>query len=204
MSIWGWQEMAPTLCSRYLNSTANNLRCRRGTRIVWCVTGLLHPPWSSSRFLPGTSTRPHMCGSGLEDPSKAGWRRRAQRSGRRSGYQTAWGVLHTRAIGQEEKFVLWASKMLLWQHFFVSFDPMSLASGWKCGHYMNGNPNSPQEHKLFFPSLYKLHDLYILMDFYQVVQGPLDPLTVGRWPDMGTPWDASHYVWLTCHSFYVC
>jgi hypothetical protein len=32
-----------------------------------------------------------------------------------------------------------------------------------------GNPNSPQADKLSFPNLYKLHYLYILMDFYLVL-----------------------------------
>jgi hypothetical protein len=41
--------------------------------------------------------------------------------------------------------------------------------------YSDTNSNSPQD-KLFFLNLYKLHSLYILMDFYQreFAQGPLD------------------------------
>jgi hypothetical protein len=63
---------------------------------------------------------------------------------------------------------------------FVSFGAKSLASGQKFVHDINENPNSFQEEKLFFPNLYKLHNLYILMNFYLVfLRGvPLDLMAV--------------------------
>jgi hypothetical protein len=33
-------------------------------------------------------------------------------------------------------------------------------------HNVNENPNSPLADKIFFPNLKKVHNLYILMDFY--------------------------------------
>jgi hypothetical protein len=41
-----------------------------------------------------------------------------------------------------------------------------------CGklvHNIYGNPNSPQVDKIFFLNLYKVYNLYILMDFYLVL-----------------------------------
>jgi hypothetical protein len=50
----------------------------------------------------------------------------------------------------------------------MSFDAKSLFGGRKFVHNIYGNPNLPRVDKLFFPNLYKLHNLYILMDFYIV------------------------------------
>jgi hypothetical protein len=55
---------------------------------------------------------------------------------------------------------------------FVSFGAKSLSNGAKFIQDENGNPNSPQEDKLSFPNLYKLHNLYFLMDFYLVHEKP--------------------------------
>jgi hypothetical protein len=57
------------------------------------------------------------------------------------------------------------------QHFFVSFGAKSLV----CMQILSTIPNPPQEAKLFFPNLYKVHNLYILLG--EFVQDPLD-LTV--------------------------
>jgi hypothetical protein len=52
---------------------------------------------------------------------------------------------------------------------FVSFDAKSLANGQRFVHNINGNSNSLEEDKIFFPNLYKsIHNLYVLMDFYLV------------------------------------
>jgi hypothetical protein len=48
---------------------------------------------------------------------------------------------------------------------FMSFGPKNMAGGWKFVHNIIENPNFSWEDKLFFPNLYKLHNLYILMDF---------------------------------------
>ena len=52
---------------------------------------------------------------------------------------------------------------------FISFGANILASVQKFVHNINENPILLQEEKLFFPNLYKLHKLYILMDFYLVL-----------------------------------
>jgi hypothetical protein len=59
--------------------------------------------------------------------------------------------------------------------FFVSFSAKSLFNGgtFICNIY--GNPNFPQANKLFFLNLYKLHNLYILMDFYLVLSREVYP-----------------------------
>jgi hypothetical protein len=48
---------------------------------------------------------------------------------------------------------------------FVNFGAKGLFGGGKFVHDIDGNPNSPQEDKLFFPKLYELYNLYILVDF---------------------------------------
>jgi hypothetical protein len=63
---------------------------------------------------------------------------------------------------------------------FGSFGAKSLSSEGKLIHNIYGNPNSHRADKLFFLNLYKVYDLYILMDFYLVflrefVRGPLNP-----------------------------
>jgi hypothetical protein len=50
----------------------------------------------------------------------------------------------------------------------VSFGAKSLFGGGKFVYNIYGNPNCPQVDKLFFPNLYKLHSLYILIGFYLV------------------------------------
>jgi hypothetical protein len=52
---------------------------------------------------------------------------------------------------------------------FGSFGAKSLSDGGKLVHNIYGNPNSPQVNKLFFLNLYKVYNLYILMDFYHVL-----------------------------------
>jgi hypothetical protein len=53
--------------------------------------------------------------------------------------------------------------------FFGSFGTKSLSGGGKFVHNIYGNPNFLGVDKLFFPNSYKLHYLYILMDFYLVL-----------------------------------
>jgi hypothetical protein len=65
--------------------------------------------------------------------------------------------------------------------FFVGFGAKSLSTTGKFVQEKNGNQNSPQVDKLFFPNLYKLCNLYVLMDIYlcgKFVQGPLDLIAV--------------------------
>jgi hypothetical protein len=52
---------------------------------------------------------------------------------------------------------------------FVSFGAKSLSSGGKFVHKISKNQNCAQKDKLFFPNLCKLHNLYILMEFYLVL-----------------------------------
>jgi hypothetical protein len=52
---------------------------------------------------------------------------------------------------------------------YVSFDTKSLFGEGKFVHNIYGNPNSSRADKILFPNLYKLHNLYILMDFYLVL-----------------------------------
>jgi hypothetical protein len=52
---------------------------------------------------------------------------------------------------------------------FGSFGAKSLSGGGKLVYNIYGNPNSPQTNKLFFLNLYKVYNLYILMDFYLVL-----------------------------------
>jgi hypothetical protein len=61
------------------------------------------------------------------------------------------------------------SKMPTWQYFFGVLGPSLLGGGKFVHNNIYGNPNSPQADKFFFPNLYKLHYLYILMDFYLVL-----------------------------------
>jgi hypothetical protein len=51
----------------------------------------------------------------------------------------------------------------------VSFGVKILSGGGKFVHNICGNLNSRQADKLFFPNLYKLHNLFILIDFYLVL-----------------------------------
>jgi hypothetical protein len=52
---------------------------------------------------------------------------------------------------------------------FMSFSTKSFAGGRKFLHDINDNLDSPWEDKPFFPNLYKLHNLYTLMDFHLVL-----------------------------------
>jgi hypothetical protein len=52
---------------------------------------------------------------------------------------------------------------------FGSFGAKSLSNRGKLVHNIYGNPNSPRADKLFFLNLYKVYNLYILMDFYLVL-----------------------------------
>jgi hypothetical protein len=64
---------------------------------------------------------------------------------------------------------------------FGSFGAKSLFSGGKLVHNIYGNPNSHRADKLFFLNLYKVFNLYILMNFYLVLSRevcPLDPTAV--------------------------
>ena len=56
------------------------------------------------------------------------------------------------------------SSITKWQIWLAK----SLSNGGNFVHNINGNPNSSWENKLFFLNLYKLQNLYILMDFYLV------------------------------------
>jgi hypothetical protein len=49
---------------------------------------------------------------------------------------------------------------------FGSFGAKSLSNRRKVVHNIYGNPNSRRVNKLFFLNLYKVYNLYILMDFY--------------------------------------
>jgi hypothetical protein len=49
-------------------------------------------------------------------------------------------------------------------------------------HNVNGNPYSLQEYKLLFQNLYKLHNSYILMNFYFVV---CSRFSWGFWNELG-------------------
>jgi hypothetical protein len=83
-------------------------------------------------------------------------------------------------IGGEQKFVYSpfslktngqrtkASKMPTCSTF-GSFGTKSLSGGGKLVFNIYGNPNSPQADKLFFLNLYKVYNLYSLMDFYLVL-----------------------------------
>jgi hypothetical protein len=48
----------------------------------------------------------------------------------------------------------------------VNFASKNLFSVGKFVHNFNGDSNSPRADKLFFPNLYKSHNLYILLNFY--------------------------------------
>jgi hypothetical protein len=83
---------------------------------------------------------------------------------------TIWGGKH--------KFVCWAFTLEANSNnlqnayvaaLFVSFDAKSLSNGRKFIQDKNGNPNSPQANKLFFPNVYKLYNFYFLSDFYLVL-----------------------------------
>jgi hypothetical protein len=62
---------------------------------------------------------------------------------------------------------------------FVSFDTKSLTNGEKFVQHIYGNPNFPQANKFFFPNSYKLHNLYILMDFYSCKVCPMSSQSHG-------------------------
>jgi hypothetical protein len=49
---------------------------------------------------------------------------------------------------------------------FGSFGAKNLSGGGKLVHNIYENPISPEGDKLFFLNLYKVYNLYILMDFY--------------------------------------
>jgi hypothetical protein len=53
---------------------------------------------------------------------------------------------------------------------FGSFGAKILSSGGKIVHNIYGNPNSCRADKLFFLNLYKVYNLYILMNIYRVLQ----------------------------------
>jgi hypothetical protein len=72
--------------------------------------------------------------------------------------------LHTRTNNQRTK----PSKTPTWQHFLQVLAPRVWLVG-KSLYNINGNPNSPQDDKLFIPNLCKLHNPHILMDFYLVL-----------------------------------
>ena len=66
-------------------------------------------------------------------------------------------------------FESFGSKSFFWQKKLVSI--------------IYGAPNSTQVDKLFFPNLYMVYNLYILVDLYlssqrEFVQGPLDPTPI--------------------------
>jgi hypothetical protein len=83
-------------------------------------------------------------------------------------------------IGWKRKFVFWTFtleannqrtkplKTPTWQHFLQVLAPRVWLVG-KSLYNINGNPNSPQDDKLFIPNLCKLHNPHILMDFYLVL-----------------------------------
>jgi hypothetical protein len=52
---------------------------------------------------------------------------------------------------------------------FVSFGGKCLSDGRIFVQDIYGKPNSPWANKILFPNLYKLYNLYILMDFYLIV-----------------------------------
>jgi hypothetical protein len=58
---------------------------------------------------------------------------------------------------------------------FGSFGAKSLSGGEKLVHNIYGNPNSPRANKLFFLNLYKVYNLYILIDFYLVLSREVCP-----------------------------
>jgi hypothetical protein len=88
-------------------------------------------------------------------------------------------------IGGEQKFVclaftLKAKKKNALQNtymaiLFRSFGIKSLSDGGKLVRNIYGNPNSPRANKPFFPNLYKVYNLYILMDFYLVLSMEVCP-----------------------------
>jgi hypothetical protein len=52
---------------------------------------------------------------------------------------------------------------------FGSFGAKSLFGGRKLVRNIYGNPKVPQVDKLFFLNIYKVYNLYILMNFYLVL-----------------------------------
>jgi hypothetical protein len=72
----------------------------------------------------------------------------------------------------------------MWHLFFVRFGSKNLAIVQNFIHNFSGNPNSPQENKPFFPNIYKLHNLYLLMNFYLILlrEDPLDPTAAMKPP----------------------
>jgi hypothetical protein len=63
---------------------------------------------------------------------------------------------------------------------FGSFGSKSLSAGGKLVCNIYGNSNSHQIDKLFFINLYKVYNLYILMDFYLVLFSQLHGCKVAR------------------------
>jgi hypothetical protein len=103
-------------------------------------------------------------------------------------------------IGQEQKFVLRAFTLEANNQWMMpSKDPIDSIL-WllvsrvchveeRCQEFVmcrfvqdeNANSNTSWNNKLFFPNLYKLYNLYILMDLY-LVFGPLDPTFMVEMP----------------------
>ena len=91
-------------------------------------------------------------------------------------------------ISEEQKFICWAFilKANNFQNtymgaFFVSFGTKILSCGDKFIQDKIGNPNSLWMNKPFFPKLYKLYNLYILMDFYLALLKKICPRS--SWSD---------------------
>jgi hypothetical protein len=63
---------------------------------------------------------------------------------------------------------------------FVNFGAKSLVHGQIFVYNFNGNPNALQDNKLFFPNLYKLYNLCILMNFHLVILRGICPRS--SWP----------------------
>lgn len=70
---------------------------------------------------------------------------------------------------------------------FGSFGTKNLFSGEKLIRNIYENPNSRQTDKLFFPKLYKVFNLYILMDFYLVLSRRLCPRSSRPTPIVNRP-----------------
>jgi hypothetical protein len=83
-------------------------------------------------------------------------------------------------IGREQKFVHSAFTLeanglqnAYMAALFGSFGVKSLSTVGKFVHNIYGNPNSPQADKLSFLNLYKVYNLYILMDSTLSSQGEI-------------------------------
>jgi hypothetical protein len=58
---------------------------------------------------------------------------------------------------------------------FENFGVETLSDGGKFVRNIYGNPNFPRVDKLFFPNLYKIYNLYILMDFHLILSRRVYP-----------------------------